>query len=51
MTPTRRTLAIRPASPLVAGARYQATLTGTLVNRFGDRLTTPYTWSFTVAHE
>lgn len=47
----RRTLTIRPGSPLVAGTRYQATLTGTLVNRFGDRLTTPYTWSFTVARE
>jgi PKD repeat protein len=46
-----RALTFRPASPLVGGTRYQATLTGALVNRFGGRLQTPYTWSFTVMAE
>lgn len=46
-----RTMTITPASPLVAGVRYAATLQGGLVNRFGHPLAAPVTWSVLVGGE
>jgi hypothetical protein len=43
-----RTLTVTPASRLVAGVRYIATLQGGLVNRHGHPLTAPVTWSVLV---
>jgi hypothetical protein len=46
-----RTLIVVPATPLEPGKSYRATLEGTLVNHLGDRLSVPYTWSFSTAVE
>lgn len=40
-----RTMTITPASALVPGVRYTATLQGSLVNQFGHPLAAPVTWS------
>ena len=44
-----RLIRVIPDAPLKPGAIYQATLEGNLQDPYGNRLKTPYTWSFRTA--
>lgn len=46
-----RLMRVVPESPIKPNTRYQATVDGHLEDAFGNRLKTPYIWSFTTATE